>query len=138
FSLGRKFTLMLLAVFLGGTLIAGLVASQLLQQRAESEVVGQAMLLMQTLNAVRNYTNAEIVPNLPPEKESKFLPQVVPSYSARRVYEGLHGNPQYQDFLYKEATLNPTNTANRVDSFERVILDRFRSQQTLTEQTGNR
>src|SRR5262249_8746859 len=68
--------------------------------------------------------------------QSKFLPQVVPSYSARRGFEGLHGNPQYQDFLYKEATLNPTNTANLVDSFERVVLNRFRSQQNLTEQTG--
>jgi hypothetical protein len=137
-SLGHKFTLMLLAVFLGGTLITGLVASRLLQQRAESEVVGQAMLLMQTLNAVRNYTNAEIVPNVPPVSQSKFLPQVVPSYSARRVFEGLHGNQQYQDFLYKEATLNPSNPADLVDSFERDVLNRFRSQPNLTEQTGYR
>jgi hypothetical protein len=138
--LGTKFTLLLLVVFLGGTIVSAAVLFQIAQHRAQEEVVTEGRLLMETMNAVRAYTSAHVNPLLAPalETQSEFIPATVPAFSAREVFENFRRQPEMQNFLYKEATLNPTNPRDLADDFERAIVERFRADPALKEQWGYR
>jgi HAMP domain-containing protein len=90
--------------------------------------------------SVRQYTQTEVNPQLAPrlETEKEFLPQTVPGYSARQVMEDIRKNPQYSDFFYKEATLDPTNLRDKTDPFEEGLVNQFRGSSELKELTGYR
>ncbi|NEN94223.1 MAG: DUF3365 domain-containing protein [Moorea sp. SIO1F2] len=139
-NLGIKVNLLLLSIFIGLVLTGGLVLSQLLEGYAEKLVTDQALILIETMGSVREYTNNQVNPELADrlENEDRFLPQTVPAYSAREVFENLRKREQYRDFFYKEATLNPTNLRDKADSFETEIVESFRQQPYLTEKTGFR
>jgi len=139
-KLSRKFNLLLLTVFLIAVISSGLAFSALLNRNAEQEVTAKANLLLQTMLSVRQYTLTQVNPELAPrlETEPEFLPQTVPGYSAREVMEGLRKDPAYTDFFYKEATLNPTNLRDKADPFETKLVEKFRADGNLKEQTGYR
>jgi HAMP domain-containing protein len=138
--LGTKLNLILLVVFVIIVVVNGIILSQILQKNAEQEITSKAALLIETMGSVRDYTSTQINPELAPrlETEDQFLPQTVPGYSAREVFENLRKREQYRDFFYKEATLNPTNLRDKADTFESEIVNQFRSQSTLKEQSGFR
>jgi HAMP domain-containing protein len=139
-KIGAKFNLLLFIVFLIGISLSGAALSSVLQQRAQSEVTAQALLLMETVNAVRDYTQAHVNPLLKPklETEAIFLPEAIPTAAVRRIIENLHRNENYKNFLYKDAAPNPTNLRDKADKFEENLLDQFRQQPTLKELSGFR
>jgi HAMP domain-containing protein len=138
--LGTKLNLILLVVFLIIVVVNGIILSQILQKNAEQEITSKAALLIETMGSVRDYTSAQINPELAPrlETEDQFLPQTVPGYAAREVFDNLRKREQYRDFFYKEATLNPTNLRDKSDPFESEIVNQFRKQSTLKELSGFR
>jgi HAMP domain-containing protein len=140
FKLSEKLNLILLVIILIVIGINGLVLSQVLQKNAEREVASNAALLIETMGAVRDYTSNQVNPELAPrlETEDQFLPQTVPGYSAREVFENLRKREQYNDFFYKEATLNPTNLRDKADKFESTVVEQFRQQPNLKEISGFR
>jgi HAMP domain-containing protein len=139
-KLSQKFNILLLSVFFSAVILSGIAFSAILNRNAEEQVTAKATILLQTMLAVRDYTSTQINPELAPrlETEPEFLPQTVPGYSAREVFEGLRKNQEYSDFFYKEATLNPTNLRDKADSFEADLVKRFRDDSALTELTGYR
>jgi HAMP domain-containing protein len=140
FKLGTKFNLLLVTVFLIGILISGTALAAILNRSAESQVTNKALILIQAMNSVRNYTSTQVNPLLKErlKTEPEFLPQTVPGYSAREVFENLRNNKEYSDFFYNEATLNPTNRRDLADDYEKGLIERFRSDQNLKELTGFR
>src|ERR1700688_3866174 len=102
-----KFNLVLLFVFCVGLYVAGKISYGLLHENAKSEILQNAGLMMESALAQRAYTNTQIKPLLDTQMRYKFLPQTVPAYSATEVFNTLR--KKYPDFVYKEATLNPTN-----------------------------
>jgi HAMP domain-containing protein len=134
-KLGTRFNLLLLLVFICGVSISGVALSTMLQRKAQAEVASKAMTLMQTMTAVRNYTNTHINPLLAPrlETESVFIPETVPAYAATEVFENLRRNEGYNNFFYKEATLNPTNLRDKADTFETTIVEHFRQESGTKE-----
>lgn len=139
-KLGTKLNLLLLLIFLGVVSTSGLALSKILGDNAKEKVASQAFLLLETMSSVRDYTADQINPELAPrlEKEDWFLPQTVPAYSAREVFEKLRKREQYSNFFYKEATLNPTNPRDKADPFETNVVEKFRKQSELKEVTGFR
>ncbi|MCG9890681.1 MAG: DUF3365 domain-containing protein [Thermosynechococcaceae cyanobacterium MS004] len=139
-KLGVKLNLILIIVFIIIVGINGIILSQILQQNAERDITSKAALLIEAMGSVRDYTSAQINPELAPrlETEEQFLPQTVPGYSAREVFENLRKREQYKEFFYKEATLNPTNLRDKADKFESTIVNEFRQQSQLTELSGFR
>jgi HAMP domain-containing protein len=143
-KLGFKLNLILLSVFLIIILINGLVLSNILQKKAEQEVQDKALVLMETMLSVREYTAKQVnegtikklSPNL--EIDGQFIKTSVPGYSAREVFRNLQKRELYSDFFYKEATLNPTYAPDKADKEEVKIVEKFRSQPTLKEQVGFR
>lgn len=139
-KIGTKFNILLILVFLISIFVSGVALSSVLQQRAQTEVTNKALILIQTMNSVRNYTQTKINPLLAErlENESTFIAETVPAYSATEVFEGFRKNDVYKTFLYKEATLNPTNLRDKADNFETQIVERFRNDSKLKELSGFR
>ena len=139
-KLTTKFSLMLMLVFVGSIVISGAALSKALENRAENEITSQALLLIQSMSAVRTYTSEHINPLLTPrlDTDPQFIPETVPAYSATEVFQNLRQNPEYRNFFYKEATLNPTNLRDKADSFEAKIVERFRNEPQTKEISGFR
>ena len=135
-KLGIKLNILLAILLLAITLATSFVLSRILQNYAEQIVADKASLLIETMNSVRQYTDNQITPELASrlETEQFFLPQSVPAYSAREIFENLRSNEQYSQFFYKEATLNPTNLRDKADKFETKIINSFRENADPTNQ----
>jgi HAMP domain-containing protein len=138
FKLGKRFTILLLLVFASGVVISGAALATVLNHNAEDEISSKAHILIGTMSSVRDYTSTQIRPELTDKLEAEFLPQVVPAYSAREVFEKLRADKAYREFFYKEATLNPTNLRDKADNFETTIVERFRTETNLKELRGFR
>ena len=65
------------------------------------------------LTATDNWLNTNIAPLLETQIKYGFRPEMVSAFSANEVLTKLRaGEPEYKQFLYREATLNQTNPAN--------------------------
>ena len=139
-NIGKKFNILLAIIFLIGLLATGSGFATILHRNAENQVALKASILLQTMVSVRNYTSTQVRPELADRllAEPEFLPQTVPGYSAREVFEGLRNNPEYSEFFYKEATLNPTNLRDKADRFESEIVEKFRQSPNFSALKGYR
>lgn len=139
-KLSNKFNVLLLAVFLGGILLTGTACAAFLFNSAQNQVTSKAVLMMETMNSVRAYTSTQVNPELADrlQTESEFIPETVPGYSAREVFEILRQEEEYEAFFYKEATLNPTNLRDKADAFETTLVEQFRDDRDLEELRGFR
>ena len=137
-KLGQKFTILLLVVFLGGIIVSGIALSTILSRTAQDQITAKALILMETMKSVRTYTNTQVKPELVDRLDEEFLPETIAAYSAREVFETFRTNPDYKEFFYKEATLNPTNLRDKADTFEAGIVENFRQQDDMKEVSGFR
>jgi len=141
-KLAPKFTIILLLVFIVGSSLGGVVLSKALEQRAEDNIASEGVMLMESMQAVRRYTDQQVRPLLEAhETRDEFWPETIPAYSARRVFELLQeGGSALGDFdyQYKEAVLNPTNPNDRADEFEASLVSDFAANPDDTERSGFR
>lgn len=135
-----KFNLILLFIFLVGFTLSGSALASILEQRAEFEVTVQAEVLMQTMNSIRDYTQAHVSPLLEEKirTEPAFVAESIPTYAIREIFENFRQNENYRDFFYKDATLNPTNLKDKADDFETALIQRFRREPFLEKLSGFR
>ena len=123
-----KFNLVLIIVFAIGIAVTAAISRDLLQRNAREEVYENAKLLIDSALAVRSYTSRNIAPMLDTQIKYEFRPEMVSAFSAIEVLKILREtNPEYQQFLYREATLNPTNPANKAVEWENDIVNGFRN-----------
>ncbi|KAB8330735.1 DUF3365 domain-containing protein [Scytonema tolypothrichoides VB-61278] len=139
-KLATKFTLLLSLVFISAILMSSFALSKALEHRAEDEINYRGQLLIQMINSVRDYTAIHVTtlvaPNL--ETQQNFIPETIPSFAAREVFENLRTNKEYRDYFYKDATLNPTNIRDKADEFETQLIERFRNEPRLKTLSGFR
>ncbi|MBE7382234.1 MAG: DUF3365 domain-containing protein [Leptolyngbya sp. SIO1E4] len=116
--------------------------SKSLQQRMEDRVRSESVVLMESMRAVRRYTDQQVSPLLEAAMgANEFWPETIPAYSARRVFELLYEQGSaIGDFhyTYKEAVMNPTNPDDLADEFEAALARDFISTSTLTDLSGFR
>ncbi|MGO8970642.1 MAG: DUF3365 domain-containing protein [Myxococcaceae bacterium] len=124
-GLRLKFNLVLIAVFAVGIACSAYISRRILQQNAQDEVERNASLMMQAATAVRDYTVAQVKPNLELQLMRGFLPQSVPAYAATEVFNNLRKT--YPEYSYKEATLNPTNPRDKTVEWEADLVNQFRN-----------
>ncbi len=139
-KLGVKLNLILIGTLILAMVSCGFFLSYILEIKTEQVVANQAFLMIETMNSVRNYTSNQVQPELASRlaTETNFIPETVPAYSAREVFEELRKQPAYESFFYKEATLNPTNLRDKADRFETDLTQQFRQNSDLSELTGFR
>lgn len=139
-TLAQKLTILLLVIFIGGIVLSGVALASVLNYKAQTEISSKALLLMQSMNSVRYYTNTEVSPQLVSRlKADEFLPQTVPAYSANKVFDKLRADDSdYADYSYREAMLNPTNIRDKSDDFESQLVADFRNNINTKELQGFR
>ncbi|MEL6554125.1 MAG: DUF3365 domain-containing protein [Cyanobacteria bacterium J06621_11] len=120
-SLGIKFSLLLALVWLfcGGATIFTL--SRHLNAQAEQTVKERAEIVLTAMQAARNYTQDNIQPLVEAYSvaDNSFTQEIIPNFAARSIFSNFRQqDPSLLDYLYKEAAVNPTNTADLADSFE--------------------
>lgn len=135
-GLRLKFNLVLLLTCLSGLGMAGYFSHQLLQEHAREEVLDVARVMMESAIAVRGYTVNEIKPLLKVQQRRQFISQTVPAYAAAQYVKRLQD--KHPEYSYKEATLNPTNPANRATEWETDVISFFRNNDGQTEIIGER
>jgi HAMP domain-containing protein len=131
-----KINLVLILVFLAGLGGSYYYANELLQQNARAEIRENARIMMASAIAVRTYTVSQIKPLLDNQMRYKFLPQTVAAYSAVEYFNNLRKT--FPDYLYKEATTNPTNLRDKADDWENDIISYFRANPSAKELIGER
>lgn len=139
-KLGLQFIFLLALVFLAGILLSGITLWSTLQHTAEEEITTRASILMETIDSARNYTNHHVSPLLENRLDTKstFLPEAIPAFAAREIFERFRDLPDYHGFFYKEAAPNPSNIGDRADRFETELVEQFRRQPDLSELSGYR
>lgn len=135
-GLRLKFNLILLLTTLVGLGVSAAVSHKLLQNNARKEVLEMARLMMESAVAVRSYTIKEIRPLLKVQQRRKFISQTVPAYAASQYIKELQTS--HEEYSYKEATLNPTNPADRATQWEADIVAWFRNHTDDKEMIGER
>ena len=135
-GLRLKFNLVLSIVFLIGLVVTGMISRSLLQQNARAEVVRHAELMMESALAIRAYTVSHVKPLLDVALLEKFLPETVPAFAATETLNKL--KEKYPDYIYKEATLNPTNPRDRAMDWEADLIQAFRNSTTTKFLVGER
>ncbi|MEN9222525.1 MAG: DUF3365 domain-containing protein, partial [Thermostichus sp. BF3_bins_97] len=138
--IGAKFNLLLVTVFLLGSIAGGFALSKVLQEKSEAKVVSEALVMINTINAQRIYTDQQVRPLLENAfGTDQFIAETVPSYGARRVFENLQRlGFEFKQKIYKEAVLDPTNPDDRADEFEEELTARFAADESLNEISGFR
>ena len=131
-----RVNLMLAVVFVVATGTSAVVARRVLDDQAKREGLETVQLMLASAAATRKYTQEEIAPLLTPQLAERFVPQMVPAYSAHQTIERLRA--EHPAFVYREATLNPTNPRDRASDWEADIVNQFRSDSSLKELTGER
>jgi len=133
-----KFNLLLVVVFGLGLVLIAMNARSFLLDDAKKTVLNQAELMAASSKATRDYTDEEISPILEntPEHKNEFLPQTIPFYAATVTFNRLRKT--FPDYTYKEATLNPTNLADRAADWEADIINHFRNDPSDKQVVGER
>ena len=139
-KLGDRFTILLIIVFSIGTITSAVALTNVLETKTKQEIVMRAEMLTQSMNAVRDYTSQNIEPLLKDRLNTspQFIREMIPPFAAKSVFEIMHDRPEYRDFVYKEATLNPTNPQDLADDFEARMVRQFRAQTSLDKLSGYR
>jgi protein-histidine pros-kinase len=135
-TLKLKFNLAMLAAFAVGFALAAAFFLQLAVAQAREEVLREAAIMMGAASAARTYTVEEIRPLLAEQSKLRFLPHTVPSWAAQTEMRNLQ--EQLPSYVYKEASLNPTNPADRASDWEADIIGEFTRNQGLTEFVSTR
>jgi HAMP domain-containing protein len=130
FKLATRFTLLLSLVFIVTTIISGITLSNALEHRAEQEINDRGEIVLQMVDSVRDYTENNVSPLLTSklETQEEFISETVPTFSVRKVFDYLSQHPEYKNFIYKDATLNPTSPRDKADDFETSIIERFQKE----------
>ncbi len=132
-KIGTKVNIVLSIVFLASILISGVALANVLEQKAENEVAGQAEILMEMVNSIRNYTDSRVSPLLlsSVETQEKFIPEFVPTFATKEVFQTFSQQKKYANYVYKDATINPTSLEDKADPFETNIINLFRNDPNL-------
>src|SRR5260221_218314 len=89
FTLGVKFNLILLVVFLIGAASSWFAIDYVMDYQAEGQVAANAKILLHTMKAVRYYTTKDTAPPLKQlqQTQNSFIPESVPGFSASQVFK---------------------------------------------------
>ena len=137
-NLGKKLTVLLIGIFLGGLIFSGSAVYFVLYSNAQHQISSEAKILLKTMSSVRDYTHNQIAPELNEKNlENEFLPQTIPAYAAAEVFKIFRVDYSGEDYVYKEAAINPRISSDRATEFETKIIRNFRQNNDLKDWSGS-
>jgi PAS domain S-box-containing protein len=126
-SLGARFNLILIAVFVMGAAVSWSALNVIMLKYAERQAATNADGIRTAMSSVRDYTREDVsrwLQQLQTEKDI-FIPETVQAYSAFRVAAHMRAYPGYKNYVYREAAPNPTNVLDKADAFETDLVGQF-------------
>ncbi|MFO0857309.1 MAG: DUF3365 domain-containing protein [Phycisphaerales bacterium] len=116
------------------------------EQTAWELTVARAEMMLSMANSVRRYTNENVKPKMQEMQRAisqteggsqyhDFDPVMVPAFSARQLAGLFSQRDEYKDFMYREASQNPTNKENKADEFESSLIESFRKDPELKQKS---
>lgn len=95
-----------------------------LKQNANREILKQADILISTMKATRSYVVKYTTPILEREVPGKFIVEgMVDSFVNSIIFKQIEKD--HPNYIYKQATKNPLNLADKADSFESKKITEF-------------
>ncbi|OAI54587.1 hypothetical protein AYO44_03330 [Planctomycetaceae bacterium SCGC AG-212-F19] len=136
--LSLKFTVMILALLL---LTIGISASVMIshqREAVEKEVLQRAQTVAAFGEACRDYTQKVLSPAVEKHlgKGTMVFEAQSRTFVARGTMEQFRAREGMKDYSFREASLNPLNEKNLAAPFEAKLIDRFKAEPDLKEQTG--
>jgi protein-histidine pros-kinase len=122
-GLRLRFNIILAACYLVGLGLCLWPFYQLSRREALEQLQSQVDVLRSEALSVRKYTSDEIQPLLADQSVIQFLPQTIPAFSARNVFQNFRNS--HPQFFYKEAALNPTNLADLATDWEQSLIEKL-------------
>jgi methyl-accepting chemotaxis protein len=136
-SLAKRFSVILLLIFLFTLPVMTTTLYYFFRQNAMREVADKAAITMQSMESLRKYVGKELRPMVTRELPGKFIVEGASGfYVLRKVSYNLQEvQPNY---IYKQASDNPLAKENRADFYETTLLVEFGRNPKLKELTGIR
>ncbi len=134
--LRAKFNITILIAFGIGYIGIGVLLNNLFIANARQDVLENARVMMSAANAVKSYTDSEIVPLLTGTDQSVFQSAGIPFFAAKQTFDLMH--KAFPNYALVETALNPTNPANRPTDWQADFIQHFRNQPGSTELIGTR
>lgn len=131
----RQFALTVIIIYIISLPIISAITYFILKQNAINYAYSTARLYLAAFESTRHYVGDELRPVLLKELPDRFILEGMSrSYVAgsitRRVLREL------PDYVFKNASLNPTNLQNKADEFETRIINEFRDKRDIKEWKG--
>lgn len=134
-SLKKRFAVLMVMFYAISLPVISLITYYVLKQHAIATAYDSARLYLSFFNAARHYVGEELRPVLRRELPHRFILEGMSrSYVAGSIARGV--SKEHPGYLFKHASLNPRNPANRADEFETKLINRFRDNQEVREWKG--
>jgi HAMP domain-containing protein len=136
-----KFNAIVLLTLGIGLAVAWFASRRWLEEDAQREVDMQARMLMQAASSVRHYTTENIQKVVPPQTKTQagdvFHKEFVPAFAAKTVLGDMQKkDPSLRNYLYKEASKNPTNPEDLAEASEITLIELFQADPGKPERRG--
>jgi HAMP domain-containing protein len=128
-GLGLRCNIILAACYVAALALSLWPFYQLSRREAIEQLQAEIDVLRSAALSVRKYTSDEIRPLLDDQSAIQFLPQTIPAFSARSVFQNFHSF--YPQYSYKEAALNPTNPADLANDWEKEAIEKLSNDREL-------
>jgi HAMP domain-containing protein len=123
-SLQRRFTVMLIIIFLVSLPLVGVAAYAVLQKNIYEAVFEQATFFLNTMETIRQHVGKVMRPAAQESMPGKFDVRLMStSYAARGVAERL--KDKFPEYTFRHISINPRNVVNKADSFEQGVIQSF-------------
>jgi HAMP domain-containing protein len=124
-GLRLKFNVAIIATFLVGFAVTAFLLKRSFESTARAEAIQTGRVILASALSVRAYTAENVRPLIGTERDGKFLSESVPFFAAQTVFRKIR--PDFPEYIYKEAALNPTNLTDRAVEWEADIINAFRN-----------
>lgn len=137
-NLKNKFNLLLVLIFLVGIYLSNLALSGILYQQVEQKLTDEGQILMQMMEEIKYYASVNLLEIYQQQnnQQEEFRVSFIPSYAARKVFSNFKQMAEFQNYKYKEATINPTNLKDIPDDFEQQLIYSFQQNKDLDVLSG--
>jgi HAMP domain-containing protein len=134
-SLQRRFTVILIIIFLVSLPLVGIAAYSVLQNNINEAVVEQASFFLNTMETIRQHVGKVMRPAAQENMPGKFDVRLMStSYAARGVAERL--KEKFSEYTFRHISVNPRNPVNKANSFEAGVIQSFASNRSALKSNG--
>jgi HAMP domain-containing protein len=134
-SLQRRFTVMLIIIFVISLPLVGTAAYVVLQKNIYEAVFEQATFFLNTMDTVRQHVGKVMRPAAQESMPGKFDVRLMStSFAARGVAERL--KDKFPEYTFRHISVNPRNEVNKANSFEQGVIQSFSKDRKSLKSNG--